>query len=92
MRRVRVVGIFQESRRHYELDLQNDLIFKDMKDYPNLSKSELIINGCGSDRSLGENPFGRIIISDIETSPVGADSGEFGLKIYKDEDLEILLA
>lgn len=47
----------------------------------------VVFFGCNQDASLGAQPFGSAMISDITTQKAIKDSDDFGLEIYKDEDL-----
>jgi hypothetical protein len=48
--------------------------------------------GCNQDSSLGATPFGRAIISEITTQKAVKDSDDFGLEIWKDEDMTMAIA
>jgi hypothetical protein len=53
-------------------------------------RQSAIFYGCNQDSSLGLSPFGSATISSITTQKAAFDSDDFGLEIYKDEDLTML--
>ena len=52
-----------------------------------VTKSSVVMSGCHLDSSLGENPYGRLDISEIQSQFSVRDSDNFEITIYKDYDL-----
>ena len=84
-------GIFLKEDLYPTIELTDiDVIYR--TEDGSIPKSSVVFRGCWEESSLGENPYGRIDISEIQTQKNVKDSDNFELTIYKDKELTQVIA
>lgn len=88
---MQATGIFLKEDLYPTIELTDiDVIYR--TEDGSIPKSSVVFRGCWEESSLGENPYGRIDISEIQTQKNVKDSDNFELTIYKDRELTQVIA